>query len=125
MKQKLDGALNGTYQRKPLDLESLERNVPGPHGSMCKFAGRRIHADAEAEFPGYSRSGNGRSDESTAESEQPSVRIVAGMVRNDSDVICDFGAVGIAHGRIYSLDAPTDSRQCVQCVLERVDRRRP
>src|SRR5580700_3600166 len=114
MQQELDGALHRPNHRESLDLDSLERYVPGPYGTMCKFASRRIFADAETEFPRYSRSRNGRSEKITAESEQPSVRIAPGVVRDDSDVICDLGAVGIAHGRVYSLDAPTDSRQRMQ-----------
>src|ERR1700730_13354695 len=125
MKQELAGALHDTCQRESLDLEPLERHVPGPHGTMRKFAGRRILADAETEFPGYSRSGNRRSDKIAAESEQPSVGIVAGVVRDDSDMISDFGAVRVAHGCIYRLDAPTNSRQCMQCVLERLDQWSP
>ncbi len=117
MEQKLDGVLDRPDQRESFDLDSLERHVPGPHRPMCKFAGRLILADAEAEFPAHSRSGNGRSDQGAAESEQPSVRIAAGAVRDDSDVIRDLGAVSVAHGRVYSLDPPADPRQRMQRVL--------
>ena len=101
MKQELDGVLDRSDQRKSFDLDSLERHVPGPHRHAHSRRAVDL-ADAEAEFSAHSRSGDGRSDQGAAESEQPSVRIAAGAVRDNSNVIRDLGAVGVAHGRVYA-----------------------
>ena len=125
MKQKLDVVLDRPDQGKPLNLEAFQRYVPSPHLAMPKLAGPRILAVPEGELPAYLRAGNWRFQQRATESKPPSERLATGAVRDDSDMIGEVDAVGVAHSRVHRLDPPTDPRQRLQRLLQRIDRRRP
>src|SRR5208283_1371171 len=96
-----------------------------PDLATPELAGLRILAVPEGELPAYLRAGNWRLEQRATESEPPSERLATGAVRDDSDVIGEVDAVGVAHSRVHRLDPPTDPRQRLQRLLEGIDRRRP